>query len=79
MIVKNQYDYLATMFSVKEFLNLKPLILLIGISKVQDIQSAKRLLSCLCLNSDKGTLTDKLGKLLKTHIDFIGWFQQIKP
>ena len=65
-------------FSIKEFTNLKPLILLLGISKVQDIQSAKKLITTLCLNSEKGLLIDKLGNLLKSHLDFMTWFQQIK-
>ena len=69
---------MSLIFSVREFLNLKPLILLLGISKVQDIQSAKKLITSLCLNSDKGALIDKIGNLLKTHLDFMTWFQQIK-
>lgn len=66
------------MLSVKEFLNVKPLILLIGISRVQDLHSAKRLISALCLNTDKGSLIDKIGNLLKTHLDFIAWFLSLK-
>jgi hypothetical protein len=79
LISRNQYDSLALVFSIKEFLNLKPLILLLGISKSQDIHSAKKLIASLCVNSDKGTLINKLGNLLKTHLDFMTWFQQIKP
>ena len=78
LISQNNYENLSVMFTVKEFVNLRPLILLVGISKVQDIQSAKRLISTLCLNSEKGTLIDKIGNLLKTHLDFMTWFQQIK-
>lgn len=78
LITKHQFDNLSLIFSVKEFLNLKPLILLIGISKVNDLQSAKRLIASLCTNNDKGTLIEKIGSLLKTHLDFIAWFQQIK-
>ena len=64
--------------NIKEFSNLKPLILLIGISKVPDIQSAKKLIASICLNSEKGSLIDKIGNLIKTHLDFITWFLQIK-
>lgn len=66
------------MLSVKEFLNVKPLILLIGFSRVQDLHSAKRFISALCLNTDKGSLIDKIGNLLKTHLDFIAWFLSLK-
>ena len=78
LISRSQYDSLMLIFSIKEFTNLKPLILLLGISKVQDIQSAKKLITILCLNSEKGLLIDKLGHLLKSHLDFMTWFQQIK-
>ena len=78
LIARNQYEHLALIFSIKEFLNLKPLILLLGISKAQDIHTAKKLITSLCVNSDKGTLINKLGNLLKTHMDFITWFQTIK-
>ena len=64
--------------NVKEFLNVRPLILLVGVSKVQDLQSAKKFISLICLNCDKDSLTDKIGNLLKTHLDFIAWFVQLK-
>jgi hypothetical protein len=79
LIGRNQYDQLGLVFSIKEFLNLKPLVLLLGMSKSQDIHNAKKLIASLCVNSDKGTLINKLGNLLKTHLDFMTWFQQIKP
>ena len=63
---------------VKEFLNLKPLILLLGISKVQDLTTAKKLITCLSANCVKGSLIEKLANLLKTHLDFMSWMQQIK-
>lgn len=75
---RGHFEHLSLIFNLKEFLNLKPLVLLIGISKVNDIQSAKKLITCLCSNSDKGTLIEKIASLLKTHLDFIAWFQQIK-
>ncbi len=78
LINRNQYDNLALIFSVKEFLNLKPLILLLGISKSHDINNAKKIITSLCVNNDKGTLINKLGNLLKTHLDFMTWFQQTK-
>ncbi len=78
MITRNQFDNLMIIFSVKEFLNIRPVILLIGISKCQDLQLAKKFISLICLNCDKGSLTDKIGNLLKTHLDFIAWFIQLK-
>lgn len=86
LINRGQFDNLALMFSIKEFVNLRPLILLLGISKVNDIQSAKKLITSLCpttgssaSSGDRGTpLCNKLGNLLKTHLDFMTWFQQIK-
>lgn len=66
------------MLSLKELQNMRPLILLMGISRVQDLQAAKKLISCLCLNAEKGSLIDKIGNLLKTHLDFIAWFMSIK-
>lgn len=34
----------------------------------------------LCLNQERGTLCDKIGNILKTHLDFIVWFeQQVSP
>lgn len=79
LISRAQYDYVNLIFSVKEFANLKPLVLLLGISKVNDLQSAKKLLASICfLNSEKGTLVEKIGNILRTHLDFIAWFQQQK-
>lgn len=31
----------------------------------------------MCLNHEKGTLCEKIGNILKTHLDFIAWFQQV--
>lgn len=34
----------------------------------------------MCLNHERGTLCFKIGNILKTHLDFITWFQQqLKP
>jgi hypothetical protein len=77
MIENNNYDYLTQLLNIKEFQNLKPLILLIGITKIKDMHSFKRLIACLCLNSLKGSLIDKLGNLFKTHLDFMQWFQNL--
>ena len=30
----------------------------------------------MCLNHERGTLCEKIGQILKTHLDFISWFQQ---
>ena len=64
---------------MKEFIKLKPLILLIGISKINEIHSARQFISVICLNSEKGTLIDKISHILNTHIEFITWFDQIDP
>ncbi len=77
MIENNSFDNLSIILSVKEFNNLKPLILLLGISKVKDMQAAKKLIAYLCINTEKDSLTDKLGNLFKTHLDFLNWFQTI--
>jgi hypothetical protein len=78
LISRGQLESLGLLFTVRQFAKLKPLILLIGISSVQDIQSARKLISILCLNNEKGTLIENIGNLLKTHLDFIAWFQAIK-
>ena len=77
LIENNSFDNLSILLNVKEFSNLKPLILLLGITKVKDIQAAKRFIANLCINTEKNSLTDKLGNLFKTHIDFFNWFQTI--
>ncbi len=77
MIENSNFDYLTQVLNLKEFQNLKPLILLVGLSKIKDMHALKRLVACLCLNSIKGSLVDKLGNLFKTHLDFIQWFQNL--
>lgn len=79
LIVKGYFDSLAIIFNVKAFVNLKPLVLVIGFSKVVDIEAARKLIGTLCLNNEKGSLIDRMGSFLKTHLDFIAWFEQIKP
>ncbi|RNA16342.1 zinc finger FYVE domain-containing 26-like [Brachionus plicatilis] len=53
-----------------------PIILLIGISRVKDINSAKKLVNILSSNNSKETLVDQIGNFLKTHLDFVNWFFQ---
>ena len=78
LVSRGQFESLAVIFTVKQFSRLKPLILLLGISHVRDIQSARKLISVLCVNNEKGALIENIGSLLKTHLDFISWFQEIK-
>ena len=77
LIENNNFENLSILLNVKEFSNLKPLILLLGISKVKDMQAAKKLVPILCINTEKNSLTDKLGNILITHLDFLNWLQTI--
>lgn len=47
------------------------------------MQTAKKLLALMCLNHERtagnSLLCDKIGNILKTHLDFIAWFQQVRP
>jgi hypothetical protein len=79
LIAASRFDNLATLFTVKEFLSAKPLVLVLGFSKVQNTQSARKMISVLCSSAEKGSLIDKIGCFLKTHLDFMTWFEQIKP
>lgn len=77
MIDNLNFDSLTQIFTLNEFNNLKPIILLLGLTKLNNIQACKRLILCLCLNSAKESLVNKLGNLIKTYLDFITWLQSL--
>jgi hypothetical protein len=77
LIENNSFDDLSIILNIKEFTNLRPLLLLLGITKVKDMQAARKFISILCINTDKNSITDKLGNLFKTHFDFFNWLQTV--
>jgi hypothetical protein len=79
LVVENRFDDLTKLLTINEFNNLKPLILLLAISKVKDSTSANKLLNSLLINQSSDALVYKLSNLFKTHLNFINWIQQLRP
>ena len=77
MVEQSHYGDLSLLVGVDEFSEMRPIVLLIGMSKVRSMEAARALIDSLSTSSGKGSLlTRKLAALFDRHLKFVSWFQQ---